>query len=108
MKVSEGRARTRDGTPIGYTLHGSPAASRFAVLVHSLAMDRQFWNPVALRLASGAAVLRYDCRGHGSSGAGGEVYSVELFADDLADLMDHVGWDRALVAGASMGGCVAL
>jgi 3-oxoadipate enol-lactonase len=108
MKVSEGRARTRDGTPIGYTLHGSPAASRFAVLVHSLAMDRHFWDPVALRLASGAAVLSYDCRGHGTSGAGGEIYSVEQFADDLADLMDHVGWDRALVAGASMGGCVAL
>jgi 3-oxoadipate enol-lactonase len=63
MKVSEGRLRARDGTPIGYTLHGSPAASRFTVLVHSLAMDRHFWDPVALRLAAGAVVLSYDCRG---------------------------------------------
>jgi 3-oxoadipate enol-lactonase len=108
MKVSEGRARTRDGIPIGYSLHGDPAASRLAVLVHSLAMGRHFWDPVALRLASDAAVLTYDCRGHGVSGAGEKVYSVGQFADDLANLMDHVGWDKALVAGASMGGCVSL
>jgi len=108
MKVSEGRAQIRDGTPIGYSLLGNPAAPRRAVLVHSLAMDRHFWHPVALRLAAKAAVLTYDCRGHGASGAGEGDYRVEQFADDLAELMDHVGWDRALVAGASMGGCVAL
>jgi pimeloyl-ACP methyl ester carboxylesterase len=56
-------------------------ASRFAVLVHALAMDRHFWDPVARRLPSDAAVLTYDCRGHGASGAGEKVYSVEPFAD---------------------------
>jgi 3-oxoadipate enol-lactonase len=91
MKVSERRARARDGTPIGYSLHGDPAAPRSAVLVHSLAMDRHFWDAVAARLASDAAVLAYDCRGHGVSGAAEKIYSVEQFADDLADLLDHVG-----------------
>lgn len=108
MKVSQGFARVRDGTPIGYSVHGDPAASRAAVLVHSLAMDRHFWDPVAARLASGARVLAYDCRGHGASGAGGKSYSVAQFADDLADLMTELRWEKALVAGASMGGCVAL
>jgi 3-oxoadipate enol-lactonase len=31
-----------------------------------------------------------------------------LHADDLADLLAAVGWPRAVVAGASMGGCIAL
>jgi 3-oxoadipate enol-lactonase len=33
---------------------------------------------------------------------------VEQFADDLADLVDHFNWPQVVVAGASMGGCVAL
>ena len=108
MKVFEGRAQARDGTHIAYSLHGDPDASRFAVLAHSLAMDRGFWAPVASRLAAGSAVLTYDCRGHGASETGSTAFSVEQFADDLADLLDHLGRDRAMVAGASMGGCVSL
>src|SRR5262249_9028723 len=76
--------------------------------VHSLAMDRHFWAPVASRLAPTQSVLTYDCRGHGQSDKPAGPYTVELFARDLADLLDHVGWQSAIVAGASMGGCVAL
>jgi len=76
------------------------------VLIHSLAMDRGFWRPVAERMD--CAVLLYDCTGHGESPKPAGPYTVEGFADDLARLLDAVGWERALVAGASMGGCVAL
>jgi 3-oxoadipate enol-lactonase len=71
-------------------------------------MDRRFWVPVAERLAGNAAVLVYDCRGHGASEKSKGPYTVEGFANDLADLLDHVQWPRAAVAGASMGGCVTL
>jgi len=47
-------------------------------------MDREFWRPVAERLAPKAAVLTYDCRGHGASDKPGGPYTVELYADDLA------------------------
>jgi 3-oxoadipate enol-lactonase len=99
-------AHARDGTPLAYSLAGSGTDG--AVLVHSLAMDGEFWRPVAARLAMQMPVLVYDCRGHGASGKPAGPYTVELFARDLADLLDHVGWQSALVAGASMGGCVSL
>lgn len=103
-----GSARVRDGTRIAYALaDAGPKAGRIA-LVHSLAMDRSFWAPVAERLAGTASVLRLDCRGHGASDKPDGPYTVELFADDLADLFDHLGWPAAVVAGASMGGCVSL
>jgi 3-oxoadipate enol-lactonase len=96
----------RDGTPLAYHLIGS-GPSRVA-LVHSLAMDHSFWLPVAERLANVATILAWDCRGHGSSGKPPGPYSVEFFADDLADIVAGIGWPSAVVAGASMGGCVAL
>jgi 3-oxoadipate enol-lactonase len=99
-------AVARDGNRIAYSLRERPDPGRRVVLIHSLAMDSDFWRPVAERLK--ASVLVYDCRGHGASDKPAGPYSVELFANDLADLLDHVGWPRAMVAGASMGGCVAL
>jgi 3-oxoadipate enol-lactonase len=100
------RARTRDGTRLAYSVRG--AGTDGAVLVHSLTMDGEFWRPVADRLATRMPVLTYDCRGHGASDKPAGPYDVALFARDLADLLDHLGWSSALVAGASMGGCIAL
>ncbi len=100
-------AQARDGASIGYTLHQGDGSHRIA-LVHSLAMDRGFWDGVVAKLDGKADVLVYDCRGHGASDKPDAPYSVEQFADDLADLMTAVGWNDAVIAGASMGGCVAL
>jgi 3-oxoadipate enol-lactonase len=107
-KGTDGQAVTRDGTRLAYTLYESGKKEPRAALIHSIGMDRNFWHPVAQKLAPDASVLIYDCRGHGASGKPGRPYSVELFADDLADLLDHLGWRFAVIGGASMGGCVAL
>ena len=101
-------ATTRDGTRIAYQLRRGAKSTYRIALVHSLAMDGAFWKPVADRLGEDFDVLTYDCRGHGASDKPAGPYRVELFADDLADLFDHVGWQSATVAGASMGGTVAI
>jgi 3-oxoadipate enol-lactonase len=106
---SDLEATTRDGTRLAATLYSKESAARArVVLVHSLAMDRTFWRPVAERLAPNASVLTYDCRGHGASSKPAGPVPVARHADDLAELMDHLRWPTALVAGASMGGCISL
>lgn len=85
--------------------HQREGAGRRVVLIHSLALDASVWRRVVPLLD--AEVLTYDCRGHGQSDKGGTDYTTELFAHDLAGLLDTVGWDSATVAGCSMGGCVA-
>jgi 3-oxoadipate enol-lactonase len=99
---------TSDNCAIAYTLRPAPrsGAPRVA-LIHSLALDGTIWNGVAERLAGEAEILTYDCRGHGQSERNSESYTTELFAGDLAELFGQIGWTSAVVAGCSMGGCVA-
>src|SRR5215831_8818503 len=98
--------KTSNGCPIAYTVHSAPNAPRI-VLIHSLALDASVWDGVVVRLAGRAEILTYDCRGHGRSGREALPFTTELFARDLAELLDHVGWQKSIVAGCSMGGCVA-
>lgn len=100
-------APMRDGTTIAYRLTKGNGPGR-CVLIHSLAMSGAFWDRVVPLLQQDADVLVYDCRGHGASDKPAGPYSAAQFADDLADLLDHVGWRSAVVAGASMGGCISL
>jgi 3-oxoadipate enol-lactonase len=100
---------TSDGASISYTQRLAPqvGAPRI-VLIHSLALDRSVWDGVSERLQGDAEILTYDCRGHGRSDRHSGSYTAELFAHDLAELLDHVGWNKTAVAGCSMGGTVAL
>ena len=112
VSSSTASATAPDGASIVYTLHtaqqreGPPVRPRIA-LIHSLALDRSFWNGVVPLLTAHADVLTFDCRGHGQSSRVKIAYTAELFAGDLASLLDHVNWPRAVIAGCSMGGCVA-
>jgi 3-oxoadipate enol-lactonase len=84
----------------------SPRAPRIA-LVHSLGVDRSMWDGVVSAMKERAEILTYDCRGHGRSERRVMPYTAQLFARDLAELLDHAGWPSAAIAGCSMGGCVA-
>jgi 3-oxoadipate enol-lactonase len=98
-----------DGATLAYTLRAAPTPDAVKlVLIHSLALDRSIWDEVVARLETNADILTYDCRGHGLSDRRATTYTAELFARDLAALLDHVGWPQATIAGCSMGGCVAL
>jgi len=99
---------TSNNCAIAYSLRPAlqPGAQRL-VLVHSLALDGSIWDGVAERLAGEAEILTFDCRGHGQSCKSSGPFTTDLFAGDLAELFDHIGWRSAAVAGGSMGGCVA-
>lgn len=96
-----------DGGTLAYRQWGE-ATGKPVVLVHSLAMTGGFWQPVAEMLAGkGFWVIAPDCRGHGGSSLK-EGLTVERAADDIAELLDHLAISTTGIAGASMGGSVAL
>src|SRR5262252_6840948 len=106
MAVS--KINVRDGAQLAYEVRGRVTDAAPVVLIHSLAMDHTFWNAVTPGLSEATAVLTYDCRGHGQSDKPSGPFLVEQFADDLVDFLDHLGWRSAIIAGASMGGCITL
>jgi 3-oxoadipate enol-lactonase len=105
---NQAHVTVRDGARIAYRLSGRPDSKDRLVLLHSLGMDGTFWQPVIDRLADRAAILAIDCRGHGASDKSAGPYTVEQFAQDAHDVCAALRFDDVLVAGASMGGCVAL
>jgi 3-oxoadipate enol-lactonase len=100
---------TSDDCLISYRLRPSrDSGAPRLVLIHPLALDGTIWDTIADKLAYRASILTYDCRGHGCSSRKSMPFTIGLFARDLAELLDHVGWPIATIAGCSMGGCVAL
>lgn len=95
-----------DGARIAYRIAGNGPAR--CVLIHSLAMDHGFWHRVVPFIEKEAEILLIDCRGHGRSDKPAGPYSVELFADDIASVMEVVSWESAVVCGASMGGSISI
>jgi 3-oxoadipate enol-lactonase len=105
MSVHEGVARSVDGARIAYSVRGDPDGPA-VVLAHPLGLDRSVWEPVAERLGGEAGVVAYDCRGHGASD-GMRPYAIGRFASDLLAVLDRLEIGRAVLAGCSLGGCVA-
>ena len=79
------------------------------VLAHGLASNARMWDGVAERLAAaGHPVATVDLRGHGRSSKPDGPYDVATVADDVAALIDALGFDRPIVAGQSWGGNVVV
>jgi pimeloyl-ACP methyl ester carboxylesterase len=77
------------------------------VLIHGFPLCRKMWLPQAETLAkAGCRVITPDLRGLGESGLASGTVSMDSYADDMVALMDHLGIDKAVVGGMSMGGYV--
>jgi len=82
---------------------GSPV-----LLVMGMGLPGAGWSPLLPALAARHRVATYDHRGIGRSEKPRGVYRVETLAADALALLDHLGWERAHVAGISLGGLVAV
>lgn len=78
------------------------------VLIHGFPLDHSIWAQTASLLANHFEVILPDLRGFGQSSAPGAPYTLTDMADDLAQLLNHVGIEKAAFAGHSMGGYIAL
>ena len=90
------------GARLAYQVAG---AGPPVVLVHGFGLDMRMWDPQATQLAARFQVIRYDARGFGASGPFHPAVGY-THAGDLLALLDHLGIERAVLAGLSFGGRV--
>jgi pimeloyl-ACP methyl ester carboxylesterase len=78
------------------------------VLVHGITNSSASWEPILALLERDFTVIAPDLLGHGDSAKPRGDYSLGSFASLLRDFMLALGYDRATVAGHSLGGGIAM
>ncbi|MGE9760840.1 3-oxoadipate enol-lactonase [Pseudomonas sp. PDM20] len=96
---------TRDNARIAYRLDG-PAERPLLVLSNSIGTDLHMWGGQVAALSEHFRVLRYDARGHGASSVPAGPYSLARLGEDVIELLDSLGVQRAHFLGLSLGGFV--
>jgi pimeloyl-ACP methyl ester carboxylesterase len=101
-----------DKTPDGIAYFGRPGRPGGGlplVGVHGFGGDKETWLLVAALVARARGVVGIDLPGHGRSGDVPEARaSLRHHADAVIRTLDHLGIERAVGCGNSMGGGVAL
>jgi pimeloyl-ACP methyl ester carboxylesterase len=106
LAYSEGRTasiRARDGTEL--FVKDTGGNGRAVVMTHAWPLNADVWDYQAAQLSkAGFRVITYDRRGFGRSGQPAGGYDFDIFADDLAAVIEQTGVRDAMLVGYSMGG----
>ena len=97
------------GLRIAYREYG--AGPQALVLMHGLLMDGSMFQRVAPAMAArGHRVITLDLPGHGASDQPHDMgtYSMPAFGRDCIALLDHLGLEKAVIGGTSLGANVGL
>lgn len=96
---------TSNDEQIYYQVHsksGSPV-----IFLSGLGATSDMWFNQIDALAKNHTVITMDNRGSGKSAMPDEAYTMEIFADDVAAILDAEKIDKITIIGASMGGMIA-
>jgi non-heme chloroperoxidase len=94
--------KLKDGTELFYKDWGAGAPVVFS---HGWPLNADAWDAQMLFLAEhGYRVIAHDRRGHGRSSQPWEGNDMSRYADDLAELMEHLDLKDAVLVGHSTGG----
>ncbi|MCE4542290.1 MULTISPECIES: bifunctional 3-oxoadipate enol-lactonase/4-carboxymuconolactone decarboxylase PcaDC [Pseudomonadota] len=78
------------------------------VLINSIGTDMSLWDKALPHLLPHYRLIRLDNRGHGASDAPGGDYSLDVLGSDTVAVMDAANVEKAIIAGISLGGMIAM
>lgn len=97
-----------NGIHINYEEHGDPNGPPI-LLTHAYAATLQMWEPQFTGLP-GYRIIAWDMRGHGGTDSppAQDLYTEKLTVEDMASLLRHLGVEKAVIGGLSLGGYLSL
>jgi lipase len=78
------------------------------ICLHGITAQHRAFTALARYLGSSRSLVGVDLRGRGDSAKPKSGYGLEAHARDVIRVLDHLGLQRAVILGHSMGGFVAL
>lgn len=92
-------------TELFYTTKGT---GNPLVFLHGFLESTKIWEPFIEKLSAKRQVICIDLPGHGQSGNISDVHTMELMADAVEAILQHLKIEQASLVGHSMGGYVSL
>lgn len=100
------KIQTKDQIELHFNTFGNQSELP-VVLIHGLGADRNMWKPQMESLPKEDLFLIIpDIRGHGKTSKV-ETFRIKDCARDISELLNHLGFSQAVIAGVSMGGVIA-
>lgn len=94
-----------NGINLYYQIHGEGEP---LILLHGGVGAIEMFGEVLPLLAAGRQVIAADLQAHGRTADVDRPMTIEAMADDIGELIKHLGFKQADVMGYSLGGAVAL
>lgn len=101
----------RDAAKIYFEDNGTADDTRTAILwTHGYGASSEMWQGQVAAFGHMFRMIRWDVRGHGRSEAPDDMgcFSTEHVIADMLALLDHLGLERVILAGHSLGGFMSL
>jgi pimeloyl-ACP methyl ester carboxylesterase len=106
IEPGSGTAKSADGVPISYEVHGHGPTT--LVFVHGWSCDRTYWRRQIDAFSRDHRVVALDLAGHGASGTGRAAWSIPNFANDVAAVIRALEVRNVVLIGHSLGGPVVV
>jgi len=100
------KVKSADGTEIVYTSAGKSETA--LVFVHGWSCDKSYWDEQIKYFIKEFQVVTIDLAGHGESSSSRKDYTMKLFGNDVAAVVNDLKLEKVILIGHSMGGSVII
>ena len=91
-----------------YLLKPSAKPVATVIFIHGFPFNKTIWEQQLEQLPQEVRGIAYDIRGFGESTSDHSFLSIDLFAQDLIQLIEVLNLENCVLCGVSMGGYIAL